>query len=94
MWGGAPPPALDFTSHTLLAGKTKTASCSHVLAQQVVQACTGYTYTIKLEVAAGQNNSSVSYYVVVPKIPAAAPVAFNVQLPPLAAKGVELTSER
>ncbi|QKG54417.1 hypothetical protein [Hymenobacter sp. BRD67] len=41
-------PAIDFTTHTLLAGKTRTPAGCHLLAQQVTQTCTGYVYTVKL----------------------------------------------
>lgn len=88
----APPALVDFTTHTLLAGKTKTAGCSHVLAQQVAQTCAGYTYTVKLEADDCQKVTNVVYYVVVPKISSTAKVEFDVQLPP-AAKSVGAASE-
>ena len=88
-----PPAMVDFTTHTLLAGKTKTAVSSHVLAQEVVQTCTGYTYTVKLEAATGQKAASVVYYVVVPKIQPTAKVDFDVQLPPLDTKALSLSTE-
>lgn len=75
------PPAVDFTTHTLLAGKTKTASCSHVLSQQLTQTCTGYTYQVKLEAGLCQAVTNVVYYTLVPKIPSGAKVDFDVQLP-------------
>ena len=75
------PPAVDFTTHTLLAGKTRTASCSHVLSQQVVQTCTGYVYRVKLEAGTCDAVSNVVYYTLLPKIPSTAKVEFEVQLP-------------
>lgn len=89
----APPALVDFTTHTLLAGKTKTATGSRVLAQRVVQTCTGYTYTVQLEETGGHQAASVVYHVVVPKIPLTAKVEFDVQLPPLAAKSGGRASE-
>jgi hypothetical protein len=73
-------PAIDFTTHTLLAGKTRTASSYHLLAQQVVQTCAGYTYAVQLAPDAAPKAASVVYYVLVPKLPATAKVAFEVQL--------------
>lgn len=90
----APPAMVDFATHTLLAGKTRTAAGSRVLAQEVAQTCTGYTYTVKLEAAAGQKAASVVYYVVVPKIQPTAKVEFDVQLPPLDAKALTLETEQ
>ena len=89
----APPAMVDFTTHTLLAGKTKTATGSHVLTQEVMQTCTGYTYTVKLEAAAGHKAASVVYYVVVPKIQPTAKVDFDVQLPALDARAQSLGTE-
>jgi len=77
------PPVVDFTTHTLLAGKTRTASCSHVLSQQVALTCTGYTYTVKLEAGVCAAVTNVVYYVLVPKIPSGTKVNFDVQLPKL-----------
>ncbi|MGI4741356.1 MAG: hypothetical protein ACRYG7_39825 [Janthinobacterium lividum] len=88
-----PPPAVDFATHTLLAGKTRLASCGHVLAQEVMQTCAGYTYTVKLEAGVCQAVTNVVYYVLVPKIPSTTKVIFDVQLPPLEAKSVGLASE-
>jgi hypothetical protein len=89
----APPSMVDFTTHTLLAGKTKTATGSHVLTQEVVQTCTGYTYTVKLEAGTSQKAASVVYYVVVPKILPTAKVDFEVQLPPLDARALTLGTD-
>jgi len=75
------PPPVDFTTHTLLAGKTRTASCSHVLSQQVALTCTGYTYTVQLEAGPCAAVTNVVYYVLVPKISGGTKVSFNVQLP-------------
>lgn len=88
-----PPPPVDFATHTLLAGKTRLATCGHVLTQEVVQTCAGYTYTVKLEGGVCQAVTNVVYYVLVPKIPSSAQVEVDVQLPPLAAKSVGLASE-
>jgi hypothetical protein len=88
-----PPPPVDFMTHTLLAGKTRLASCGHVVGQEVAQTCTGYTYTVHLEAGLCQAVTNVVYYVLVPKIPSGAKVTFDVQLPPLEAKSVGLASE-
>ncbi|RZL04598.1 MAG: hypothetical protein EOO62_20895 [Hymenobacter sp.] len=75
-------PVIDFSRYTLLAGKTKTASCSSVESQQVTQACaTGYTYHVKLVAGLCQASTEVMYCVLVPKIPVGTAVAFDVQLP-------------
>jgi hypothetical protein len=89
----APPPMVNFMTHTLLAGKTKTATATRVLAQEVMQTCTGYTYTVKLEAASGHKAASVVYYVVVPKILPTAKVDFDVQLPTLDSKALSLGTE-
>jgi hypothetical protein len=73
-------PAIDFSTHTLLAGKTRTASSYHLLTQQVVQTCTGYTYAVQLAPDAAPTAASLVYYVLIPKLPATANVTFNVQL--------------
>jgi hypothetical protein len=73
-------PAIDFTTHTLLVGKTRTASSYHLLGQQVVQTCAGYTYAVQLAPDAAATATSVVYYVLIPKLPATAQVTFDVQL--------------
>ena len=73
-------PLVDFTRHTLLAGKTRTASSYHLLAQQVVQTCTGFTYAVQLAPNTAPKAGSVVYCVLVPKLPQGAKVAFDVQL--------------
>jgi hypothetical protein len=73
-------PLVDFSRHTLLAGKTRTASSYHLLAQQVVQTCTGFTYAVQLAPDAAPRAASVVYCVLVPKLPEGAKVAFDVQL--------------
>lgn len=80
LFGSKKLPPVDFTRHTLLAGKTRTASSYHLLAQQVVQTCTGFTYTVQLAPDAATKAASVVYYVLIPKLPEAAKVAFDVQL--------------
>ncbi|GAA4503707.1 hypothetical protein GCM10023172_29020 [Hymenobacter ginsengisoli] len=80
LFAGKKLPAIDFTTHTLLAGKTRTASSYHLLAQQVVQTCTGYTYAVQLAPDASPKAVSVVYYVLIPKLPETAKVAFDVQL--------------
>ena len=93
LFGCAPPVMVDFATHTLLAGKTKTASGSRVLMQQVMQTCTGYTYTVRLEETDNRKAASVVYHVVVPEIQPAAKVEFEVQLPPLDARALGLAAE-
>lgn len=80
LFAGKKLPAVDFTTHTLLAGKTRTASSYHLLAQQVVQTCAGYTYSVQLAPGPAPTGASVVYFVLVPKLPATAKVAFEVQL--------------
>jgi hypothetical protein len=80
LFGGKKLPAVDFTRHTLLAGKTRTSSSYHLLTQQVVQTCTGYTYTVQLAPGSAPTAASVVYCVLVPKLPPAAKVAFEVQV--------------
>jgi hypothetical protein len=73
-------PLVNFATHTLLAGKTRTASSYHLLAQQVVQTCTGFTYAVQLAPDAAPKAAGVVYCVLVPKLPEGAKVAFDVQL--------------
>ncbi|RZK24540.1 MAG: hypothetical protein EOO56_00995 [Hymenobacter sp.] len=90
-----PPPAtLDFATHTLLAGKTNTLGTSQVLAQQVVQTCAGYTYTVQLTPGPGHQPTSVVYYALVPKIAPTAKVELEVQLLPAATSAQPLAEER
>jgi hypothetical protein len=89
----SPPPTLDFATHTLLAGKTKTLGNSQVLTQQVVQTCAGYTYTVQLAPGAGHKPASVVYHVLVPKIALTAKVDFEVQLLPAATSAQPLAEE-
>ncbi|GAB3635565.1 hypothetical protein GCM10027422_11550 [Hymenobacter arcticus] len=81
LFGGKTLPPVDFSAYTLLAGKTRTASCSYVQAQHVRQTCAGYTYTVQLAADAGDLVSNVVYYVLVPRLPLAAKVELEVQLP-------------
>ena len=91
---GGPLPPVDFAAYTLLAGKTRTAGCSYVQAQHVAQTCTGYAYTVQLAADAGAIVSNVVYYVLVPRLPAAAQVELRVQLPPVGtAEGVSVVTE-
>lgn len=82
VFAGKHLPPVDFTRYTLLAGKTRTGSSYRLLAQQVQQTCTGYTYAVQLAPcpAAAATAASVVYYVLLPKLPPAAKVAFEVQL--------------
>ena len=73
-------PLVDFATHTLLAGKTRTGSSYRLLAQQVVQTCAGYTYSVRLAPCPAPTAASVVYYVLLPKLLPAAKVEFNVQL--------------
>lgn len=80
LFGSKKLPPVDFTKHTLLAGKTRTSSSYHLLTQQVVQTCTGYTYAVQLAPDAAPKAASVVYYVLIPKLPETAKVAFDVQV--------------
>ena len=82
LFAGKVLPPVDFATHTLLAGKTRTASGGHVLAQQVAQTCTGYTYTVQLAAGASPAPCNVVHYVLLPKLPLAATITFDVQLLP------------
>ena len=88
LFAGSKLPAVDFTAYTLLAGKTRTAGPSHVVSQQVAQACAGYTYTVKLApnagVAAPASPANVVYYVLVPRLAPGTLVEFAVTLPTVA----------
>jgi hypothetical protein len=89
LFAGKKLPPVDFTTYTLLAGKTRTATPSHVVSQQVAQTCTGYTYAVKLapNVAASPaaTAANVVYYVLIPRLAPGAPVEFAVELPTAAA---------
>lgn len=80
-------PPVDFTAYTLLAGKTRTATPSHVVSQQVTQTCAGYTYAVKLAPsvaaagAAAPAAANVVYYVLVPRLAPGAQVKFAVEMP-------------
>ena len=85
LFGGARLLPVDFSAYTLLAGKTRTATGSTVVAQLVTQTCNSYKYTVKLTAAERTKPTNVTYYVLVPKLPAGAKVVFDVQLPQAAA---------
>jgi hypothetical protein len=74
-------PTIDFARYTLLIGKTKTAACSSVKAQQVTSSCGKYTYKVALSAGLCQAVSEVLYYTLVPKLAASAQVVFDVPLP-------------
>ena len=78
-------PPVDFTTHTLLAGKTRTATGSTVAAQLVTQTCNSYKYTVKLTATERVKPTNVTYYVLLPKLPLGAKIEFDVQLPQAAA---------
>ena len=95
LFAGKTLPPVDFTAYTLLAGKTRTASCSYVQAQRVRQTCTGYTYTVQLAADAGEIASNVVYYVLIARLPLSAKVELDVQLPPVgAAEGISTLTEQ
>jgi hypothetical protein len=85
LFAGKKLPPVDFTTYTLLAGKTRTAGPSHVVSQQVAQTCAGYTYAVRLAPNAGAaapaSPANVVYYVLVPRLAPAAQVEFAVELP-------------
>jgi hypothetical protein len=91
LFAGKKLPPVDFTAYTLLAGKTRTATPSHVVSQQVSQTCAGYTYAVKLApnatvgIAAPATAANVVYYVLVPRLAPATLVEFAVELPTAAA---------
>lgn len=94
LFAGDKLPAVDFATHTLLAGKTRAPTCSHVLTQQVTQACTGYTYRVRLVAGPCAMPTNVVYYVVIPKVALAAKVKFDVQMQQGAAsEGVSTITE-
>ncbi len=74
-------PPIDFSRHTLLAGKTLTPTGCRVLTQQVAQTCTGYKYTVQLARGPGRTAANVVYYALLPKIQGPAQVEFDVQMP-------------
>ena len=92
LFAGKKLPPVDFTTYTLLAGKTRTIGPSHVASQRVAQTCAGYTYAVKLApsvapaAAATASPAPVSpvdvvYYVLVPRLAPGAQVEFAVELP-------------
>jgi hypothetical protein len=92
LFAGKKLPPVDFTTYTLLAGKTRTASPSHVVSQQVAQTCAGYSYAVKLLPDAGvaapaspATAANIVYYVLVPRLAPGAQVEFAVELPTVAA---------
>jgi hypothetical protein len=89
LFAGKKLPPVDFTAYTLLAGKTRTATPSHVVSQQVSQTCAGYTYAVKLAPNAAASATApaanVVYYVLVPRLAPGARVEFAVELPGVAA---------
>lgn len=90
LFAGKKLPPVDFTTYTLLAGKTRTAAPSHVVSQQVAQTCAGYTYAVRLapnvaERATASAAANVVYYVLVPRLAPGAQVEFAVELPGVAA---------
>jgi hypothetical protein len=91
LFAGKKLPPVDFTAYTLLAGKTRTPTPSHVVSQQVSQTCAGYTYAVKLapkatvSIAAPATAANVVYYVLVPRLAPATLVEFAVELPTAAA---------
>jgi len=90
LFAGKKLPPVDFTTYTLLAGKTRTATPSHIVSQQVAQTCAGYTYGVKLapNVAASGTApaaANVVYYVLIPRLTPGAQVKFAVEMPAVAA---------
>lgn len=87
LFAGKKLPPVDFTTYTLLAGKTRTAGPCRVASQLVAQTCAGYTYAVKLApgvAPAGATPASpanVVYYVLVPRLAPGAQVEFAVELP-------------
>ncbi len=87
LFAGKKLPPVDFTTYTLLAGKTRTAGPCRVARQQVAQTCAGYTYAVKLAPcvapagAVPASPANVVYYVLVPRLAPGAQVEFAVELP-------------
>jgi hypothetical protein len=87
LFAGKKLPPVDFTTYTLLAGKTRTAGPCRVASQLVAQTCAGYTYAVKLTPgiapagALPPSPATVVYYVLVPRLAPGAQVEFAVELP-------------
>jgi hypothetical protein len=75
-----PPPPIDFDTNTLLIGKTTTTSGNYIKAQQVQQACNGYTYTVEIQKGLTAVIQPTVYHVLVPKLPAGAQVNFDIRV--------------
>ena len=73
------PPAIDFNTYTLLAGKTVTSSCSYVTSQQVMQTCTGYKYTVNIGSGLCAAVTEVKFHALVPKISITSKVEFEIK---------------
>lgn len=77
------PPAIDFTTHTLLIGKMLINTSGQSSTQQVTKTCTGsYTYSVQITRGVGQAYMEIIYHAVVEKLPATASVDFQVTVAP------------
>ena len=81
MFSCTPAPAIDFSTNTLLVGKTKTASGSFVASQQVQLTCSSYKYSVTLGDGVTTAVTETVYYALVPKIPTSAQVIFEIKGP-------------
>ncbi len=89
LFAGKKLPPVDFTTYTLLAGKTRAAGPCRVASQTVAQTCAGYTYAVKLTpsvapagaAASNPSPANVVYYVLIPRLAPGAQVEFAVELP-------------
>lgn len=77
-----PPPPIDFSTYTLLIGKTVTTSGNSIKSQQVQQACNAYTYTVEIQQGLTAVVQTTVYHALVPKLPAGAQVNFDVRVLP------------
>ena len=77
------PPAIDFTTHTLLIGKMLINTSGQSSTQHVTKTCAGsYTYSVQITRGLGQAYMEVVYHAVVEKLPQNAPVDFQVTVLP------------
>ena len=70
-------PAIDFTKHTLLAGRIKTTTIDHLDSQSVVRSCFELKYTVTIEEGVATQPYVVYYFALIAKT--YIPVSFDVR---------------
>lgn len=72
-------PEVDFSKHTLLVGFFLSGNCASVRCQSVSKICDSYEYNVVLNELACTAVTPISYFVLIPKIPANAKVKVKVR---------------